>query len=145
MKTLMVCVDFSDKNEKLFMQAKKIASSFKERIILLHACQPNPDFLGYEAGPGFYIEQMDTVYKAEAESLKKMAGKLTAQGYQVEPVFVMGPPAREILDQAQKHHVDMILMGTHGHGQLYNLLLGSVAEEILRKAPCPILMVPMKD
>ncbi|HPS52637.1 MAG TPA: universal stress protein [Phycisphaerae bacterium] len=145
MKTLLVCIDFSDKNEKIFTQAKKIAASFKEQIILLHVCQPNPDFLGYEAGTGFYIDQMDDVYKAEAESLKKMAAKLEHDGYNVLPIFVMGQPATEILDNAKKYRVDMILMGTHGHGHLYNLLLGSVAEEILKKAPCPILMVPMKE
>jgi nucleotide-binding universal stress UspA family protein len=125
--------------------AKKIASSFKERIVLVHVCQPNPDFLGYEAGPGFYIEQMDEVYKAEAESLQKLADKLAKDGFNAQPVFVMGAPGAEILNQAEKFQADMILMGTHGHGQLYNILLGSVAEEILKKAPCPVLMVPMKE
>lgn len=145
MKTLLVCIDFSDKNEKLFSQARKMAGSFKERIILLHVCQPNPEFVGYDAGPGFFVQMMEDVYKAEAASLKKMADKLVAEGYQAQSVFVMGPPAQEILNQAEKFHADMILMGTHGHGQLYSLLLGSVAEEVLRKAPCPILMVPMKE
>ena len=66
--------------------------------------------------------------------------RVTAAGLEGEIAVVHGVPFQEILDTAKKRQVDLIIMGTHGRTGLPHVLLGSVAEKVLRLAPCPVLI-----
>ncbi len=58
-----------------------------------------------------------------------------------ERVIAVGRPFSEITRYAETHRIDLIIMGTHGRGAIEHMLLGSVAEKVVRKAPCPVLTV----
>jgi nucleotide-binding universal stress UspA family protein len=83
------------------------------------------------------------VAELEAAITSDMEGYLsqvTAAGLAGEIVVVHGTPSQEILDTAKRYQVDLIVMGTHGRTGLPHILLGSVAEKVVRLAPCPVLV-----
>ena len=80
----------------------------------------------------------------EADAHKKMEGMLTPpqeEGLAVERMITRGTPFIEIIRTAKEHDVDMIVLATHGRSGLAHVLMGSVAEKVVRKAPCPVLVV----
>jgi universal stress protein A len=66
---------------------------------------------------------------------------LATHGFIVDTAVITGPPARAIVEHASAGHFDLIVMGTHGRTGLSHALLGSVAERVVQKAPCPVLTV----
>ena len=77
--------------------------------------------------------------------LKNLAGPLVAAGISVEPVTLIGLAVDDILEQAAKYNADYIMLGSHGHGALYHLFSGSVVTGILKRAICPVIVVPSKS
>jgi len=77
--------------------------------------------------------------------LKNLAGPLVAAGINVEPVTLIGLAVDDILEQAAKYNADYIMLGSHGHGALYHLFSGSVVTGILKRAKCPVIVVPSKS
>ena len=76
-----------------------------------------------------------------AEALDKIAAKAKDKGLTVRPLMRTGAPAQEIVDLATAEHADLVIMGTHGRGGVSRVLLGSVADRVIRLAPCPVLTV----
>jgi nucleotide-binding universal stress UspA family protein len=74
-------------------------------------------------------------------SMQAYLERVTAGGLEGEIAVVHGIPFQEILDTAKKQQVDLIIMGTHGRTGLQHVLMGSVAEKVVRLAPCPVLVV----
>jgi nucleotide-binding universal stress UspA family protein len=90
------------------------------------------------------------MHDLEAEITRTMEGameRVTAAGLTGDSIVVHGVPFHEIVETAKQHHVDLIIMGTHGHTGLTHVLLGSVAEKVVRLASCPVLVTrqPAKD
>ena len=88
--------------------------------------------------PGDYIEELKT---SEEEPLKKLPASSSDVPEDVVRATRQGPPFLEILRYAKEVDADLIVMGTHGRSGLVQMLIGSVAEKIVRKAPCPVLTV----
>jgi universal stress protein A len=87
---------------------------------------------------------MADLAKLEAEARKKLgevAKSLRAQKLSVETAWTRGTPFLEIIRYARENSIDLIVMGTHGRGFMAHLLLGSVAENVVRQGPCPVLTV----
>ena len=80
--------------------------------------------------------------KKEADqTLSRYVGELREQGLDVESIVREGYPATAIVDEAAAQRADLIVIGTHGLSGLKHLLLGSIAERVVQKAPCPVLAV----
>ena len=140
MKTILVPVDFSDSTPGLIETAKKFAATFGSRVVLLHVSEPEPDFVGFEPGPMAVRQTVARDLKAEhqkVEALKESCGIP-----EVLALHIQGPAIEKILDEATAHGADLIVMGSHGHGAFYELLVGSVTGGVLKDARCPVLVVP---
>jgi nucleotide-binding universal stress UspA family protein len=140
MKTILVPVDFSDVSAKVVETASSLAGAFGSRVILVHVAEPEPQFVGYDPGPlsvrvavagGIHADQ------GRLEALKKKFGAST-----VHALHIQGSIPEEILRLAREHGATLIVMGSHGHGALYHLFVGSVTTAVLKEAPCPVLVVP---
>ncbi|MDD3276556.1 MAG: universal stress protein, partial [Kiritimatiellales bacterium] len=81
-------------------------------------------------------------YKREHEALLSLSARLRASGVNAQAILLKGNAAELILEQAENLDVDMIVMGSHGHGLLRKMLIGSVTEAVLRDALCNVLIVP---
>jgi nucleotide-binding universal stress UspA family protein len=133
--TVLHPTDFSDRSANALPLACALAHDYGARLVVLHVAQPTP--LVY--GEGFVVPDPDEVVRVERERLQDLL--VPVSGIPVERRFVEGDPANRILDVARKIRADLIVLGTHGRTGLKRLLMGSVAEQVVRKALCPVLTV----
>ncbi len=145
MNTILVCVDFSDVTPRVVEQGRELARAFGRPLRLLHVARPEPDFIGYDPGPQTVRTHLAHELRDEHRQLQAMADELRAAGHDVEALLVQGPSIEKIVEEARRLHAAMIVIGSHGHGALYDLLLGSVSEGVVRAAPCPVLVVPARQ
>ena len=142
MKTILAPVDFSDVTRTVVESATGIAKAFQASLYLLHVAPPDPDFVGYEPGPQSVRDTVAGKIRREHHELQELESGVKSKGVDVHALLVQGPTTDKILQEAKRLHVEMIVIGSHGHGALQKLLMGSVAAGILRKVPCPVLIVP---
>jgi nucleotide-binding universal stress UspA family protein len=127
--------DFSPISQAAFRVACALASEHQARLVLLHVLEPpTTAYLGgvLLPEPG---EEVALIRQKLADLAASAPGILTTQ------ILKGGDPARDILQTAGEQHCDLIVMGTHGRGGLLRVLMGSVAEEVLRHSPYPVLTV----
>ncbi len=133
--------DFSGAAERAQAQAVELAGRLRGEVVLLHVCVKAPL---YNEGL-FGTADVDRVYQAQREwaegELTKRVATLREAGLGARWIVRSGMPAEEIVDAAAKEGADMIVIGTHGRSGLPRLILGSVAERVIRQAPCPVLSV----
>lgn len=137
---ILAPLDFSDHATAILDWAVHLAREHKSRLVLMHAYHLPVEFQQME---GAYLPaEFWTQVKTEAEkTLNEHAARIREQGVEVDVLVVEGYPATAIEEAAQARDADLIVIGTHGHTGLKHLLLGSVAERVVQKAPCPVLTV----
>jgi nucleotide-binding universal stress UspA family protein len=142
MKTLIAAVDFSGVTEGVLAAAAELALQQDGHLYLVHVTSAEPDFVGYEPGPEYIrdgaaaeVRELHTRLRALKDGLGLPKDRATA-------LLVDGAPAEKILEEQARLGAGLIVIGSHGHGALHSLLVGSVTDQVLRKAPCPVLVVP---
>lgn len=133
LRTILHPTDFSENSEFAFRVAAALARDYNARLILLHVLAP-PTVI-YGGGP-VPADTWPTVEEAR-EKLRELEGR--TYHVRVESEVMEGDAVDMILRAAEETNSDVIVMGTHGRSALARLLLGSVAERVLRKSPCPVL------
>ncbi|HUU33012.1 MAG TPA: universal stress protein [Vicinamibacterales bacterium] len=142
LKHILVPTDFSAQSKVALRYAMALADRFGACIHLLH-CIQSP-FEQPWAAEIYAVSMADFEKEARRESDVEMATMLSEaerQKYCACVVTETGPPFLNIVNYAQRESIDLIVMGTHGRGAIAHLLIGSVAENVVRKAPCPVLTV----
>ena len=139
---LLVAVDFSTVSEKTYKKAAELAKAFSAKLWLLHIAEPGPGATALKAGPVSVREDQAEQYHREHRELREIADTIRADGIDTSALLVQGPTVEMILKEADRLEADMIILGSHGMGAMYRLLVGSVSEGVLRKATCPVLIVP---
>src|SRR5207247_7313488 len=146
---ILVALDGSEVAEQVLPHVEALGEKFGSRITLLRAILP-PALPLMETPMGLpvtpytaevYVEAAEAERQAASDYLRQVGDRLRKRGFQVEEELQDGPAAAVIVERAGALGVDLIAMTTHGRGGLERLLLGSVAEEVMRKAPCPVLLV----
>jgi nucleotide-binding universal stress UspA family protein len=140
MKTILVPVDFSDVTAKVVETASMLAKAFGSRVILINIAEPEPEFVGYDPGPLTVRVAVTRDLRADQQRLEALKPAFGAA--EVLALHVQGSIPEEILDLAREHEATLIVIGSHGHGALYHLFVGSVAGAVLKDAHCPVLVVP---
>ena len=142
MKTILVPVDFSPVTDAVVQEASALARALPARVVLLTVIQP--PLVVSEYGPlmGDIVEITAAGEKHAAKQLARLEEKLNGQFVKAETVQLTGAPIRLIVDQAKKSGADYIVMGSHGHTALYDLLVGSTTHGVLMRAACPVVIVP---
>ncbi len=142
MKNILVPVDFSDVTTVVVETARKFAAAFQGRLIILNVAEPEPDFVGFEAGPPAVRIATARDYKMERQRLEDIKARLIAGGSDVTALHIQGPIVDKILHEAGEQQADLIVMGSHGHGAFYDLLVGSITQGVIKDAHCPVVVVP---
>ncbi len=155
---ILVALDGSELAEGVLPYVETLAEKFGSSVTLLQAITSPEAFamattttpiMGQPVFP--YQASLDPNELTEAERgaalgyLQKVAESLTAQGLKVGTAEPEGPAAGAILEHARSQGIDLIAMTTHGRGGLGRLIMGSVADEVLRHAPCPLLLIRVSD
>jgi nucleotide-binding universal stress UspA family protein len=140
---ILVPTDFSTTADAALDYARVLAARFGAELRLLHVLEDQ--YLGGSFAGEVYIPEPSNLRAAltkEAEALlAKRVAPLRRESLQVDAAVVVGRSFRAIVDHADEYGADLIVMGTHGRTGIPHLLLGSVAERIVRTATCPVLTV----
>ena len=139
LKKILVPTDFSEQSVKAIRYGTELATKFGAELHLLHAVETLP--IMYGEGGAYLLP--DTVAEVVAATVKHLDElKIdSADELQVIRKVVQGHPFVEIVRYAKNNATDLIVVGTHGRGAVAHMLLGSVAEKVVRKASCPVLVV----
>lgn len=140
MKNILVAIDFSEVTEKLIEKARLQAKCHEAKLWLVHVASPDPDFVGFEAGPQTVRDTRARALHRDHEKLQKYAANI--EGVEAEALMIQGPTSQTIIDQANRLKAELIVIGSHGHGLLFHALVGSVCEGVLKHTDIPLLIVP---
>lgn len=135
---ILYVTDFSESSEYAGQYAISIAGKYGCRIYVAHVVEPFT-----------YADDFGINYGAQLREMEATAGRLLDNavasmkrtGADIEGVLLSGNPSAEIVKFAKDNAIDLIVMATHGRSGVEHILMGSVAEKVLRKSPCPVLTV----
>jgi len=147
---IVAATDFSEDSNLALSYAQELATKFTAEVVVLHVDQPlAPVMMTPELGPAMDIGAMGRIAEEQRmlaqKELDKIAGNLRTSGLKVKSLLKVGSPFLEILHTAQSEVADLIVLGTHGRTGLAHVLMGSVAERVVQKAPCPVLTIRHPD
>ena len=145
MKHALIAVDFSPGAGRVLDVALELARERGLSVSLVHVAPPDPDFVGYGPGPKTVRDTAAQHLRQEHRDLHAQEDRFRAAGIQCHALLVQGFPGDMIVKEAQRLGADLIVMGSHGHGMLRHLVVGSVTDAVLRKTPCPVLVVPTRS
>lgn len=142
MKIILTPVDFSAATARVIEAASELAQAVDGQLVLLHVVQPPMVTSDYGLAMENVQEILAVSEKAASRQLSHLNDQLAKKSLSAKSVQASGVPVATILEQAVKQDADYIVMGSHGHTALYDLLVGSTTHGVLMKAPCPVLIVP---
>lgn len=143
LKHVLVATDFSEPSDAALAYGRELARTFNARLVVVNVID---DILSRAyGGDGFVFSDPALQREVEAGARKQVEALISdedrEQLYAEAVILTSNTAAFAIADYAASHDVDLIVMGTHGRGAVAHLLMGSVAERVVRTAPCPVLTV----
>ncbi|MEP4077908.1 universal stress protein [Haloferula sp.] len=144
MKTIVAAVDFSDSTPVVIDAAVGIAGAYGAQLHVIHVLEPEPAYTAY----GFTPDEFPAMHLFQEEARKRAAKRLEELASPLSDVTVKlieGSPLQGVLDYVKGSGADLVILGTHGHGMVASLLLGSVAEGMVRKAVVPTMIIPVPE
>ena len=142
-RRILIATDFAESAEHALDYATELARTQAAELVLLHVYVELPPY------PEVASAQVAAIYEEQRRwvetALEERARRARGAGLLARPLVRTGSPAGVIARTAEEEGADMVVVGTHGRSGLDRLLLGSVAERVVRLAPCPVLVVKMKD
>ena len=142
MKTILAPIDFSSVTDAVVAQATVLAKSLEARVVLLTVIQPPTLVAEYAPLLQDIAEITAAGEKAAAMKLANLQEKMRDEFVTCETVQLVGAPIPHILAESERTGADYIVMGSHGHTALYDLLVGSTTHGVLSRAPCPVVVIP---
>ncbi len=137
-RNILVPVDFSDCSLEALEYAIQVAKGFDAALLILHVLEP------VSFGLDFTLRQVEERHQMRLRReawLNEVQTACTSQGLKAEHTLIGGTPVDSILTHTHHHVYDLIVMGTHGRRGITHFVCGSVAEALVRRAPCPVLTV----
>ena len=139
---ILVCVDLSESTEIIVNKVEELAKSLSAQVWLLHNAEPAPDVVEFKADPLAARESLARKFHIEHRQIQDLADRMRKAGIDTTALLVHGSTVEAILQEASDVEADLIVVGSHGRGAMYQLLVGSVSEGILHKSPLPVLVIP---
>ncbi len=137
---ILHATDFSRASRPAFAKALALAKRDRARLYLLHVLVPPSPFLGDKL-PSSYLDLQARARRDAERRLAAAVDKVKRAGVRVQAELIAGAPSEEIIRAARRQRPDLIAIGTHGRTGLGRVFMGSVAERVLQRAPCPVLTV----
>lgn len=146
---ILAPTDFSDDSKLALGYAVELAQKFSAEIVVVHVDQALAPVMVSELNPGLDVNTMNRIAEEQRllalRELDQTTARLREQGLKARSLMRVGAPFLEIINSATSENADLIVMGTHGRSGLAHVLMGSVAERVVRKAPCPVLTIRHPD
>lgn len=148
MSAIVVPIDFSDASGRLLEVAGKEALLRGAKLHLLHVIEPAVEVAGFDPDPQMMrlriSQNLDEAGQAETARLKELADGLQGRGVSCDFAVRFGLAPDEIIAAVKEQQADLIVMGSHGRGAIYHIFAGSVVTGVLKRAECPVLVLPLR-
>lgn len=145
-RTVIAAVDFSDHGAQILREALTLARAAGTSLHVIHVAAGEPVLAGYDKEDisSFTRSARAGELTDEHRRVRELAEALTdTTGVDVHPLVIMGPASETLLTAIDELGASHIVLGTHGHGGMHHLVFGSVAQELVRRSPVPVLLVPV--
>ncbi len=140
-KKILFPVDFTMNMEKVLPIVKDMVKAFDAKLYVIHVIRSAEEFVGFEMGTAWYAALEKDLMDGAEKSMRRLVVEQLGDLEGVETQIAVGDVVDEILDYAKKQEIDLIIIGTHGRKGLEKVMFGSVAEGVIKEAPCPVLTV----
>jgi nucleotide-binding universal stress UspA family protein len=142
MANILACIDFDEVAGDVLAAAKRQARAYDAGVVILHVAAPDPEFVGFSAGPQVVRDAEARELRDEHRKLQAMQRDFDEAGLTCKALMVQGSTVEKIIEVAGEEQACLIVMGTHRHSLLRDLLFGSDSRGVLDDAPCPLLLIP---
>jgi nucleotide-binding universal stress UspA family protein len=142
---ILVAVDLSPTSGLVVEAARGIAELTGVSVYILHAVETGPDFILPDLEPEALRARIAREFPKEQQAVEAIASKLQDDGLDATALLVCSPSVNNTLKEADLLEAGLIVVGTHGHGAVYDVLIGSYSAAIIRKSRLPVLVVPVRD
>ncbi len=143
-KNILGLIDFSSVSEDIVSKVGELATVYDAKCWLVHIARPDPEFIGYDVGPKYIREARAEHLWDEHHKLDEYKTRLISSGVNCEVLLIQGELIETIHYEVEKLSIDLIVLGSHGRSMLYELLVGSVCENLLKHATVPLFILPSK-
>jgi universal stress protein A len=140
-RRILAPTDFSELSKQGLQSALELAQAFGAKLLLLHVVEPPPYPVEGIVPSHLGATLLDDLERQASSELDQMLPEAQLSKVDVARRVVVGIPARKIVEVAGEEQTDLIIMTTHGRTGFGHLVMGSVAEKIVRTAPCPVLTI----
>ena len=151
-KRILCPTDFSEPSFEALKAANELAMHFKSNLYVIHVVPPIPVMPPLDYVSVMYAETKEKaeVYKMELvkqseEALKEVLMEKTGDRVGLYPIITHGPVDEEIITLIKEKEIDLVVMGTHGQTGVSHFVFGSIAEKVVRRASCPVMVITGKD
>lgn len=144
MRHIIVPVDLGDFSQRIINYAADFVGDQNIKLHLIHIIPLDVSYVIGDMGMQYIQSAEDTAIASDKAKLRAMTGKLDEKGIVYSIKVEQGIPADIIIEQAEKHNAEMIIMGSHGRGLLYETFVGSVTKDVLQETDIPVLIIPDK-
>ncbi len=138
-KHILLPTDFSEHADHAVNYAIELAQQLQAQLTLIYVIHLTPLVMG-DVGASTLLPYLADLENDAHERMQALLKRVHEKGIQGETAVVQGVPFQTIVDTAASRGIDLIIMGTHGRTGLTHALMGSVAEKVVRLAPCPVLV-----
>ena len=142
---LLICVDLSDSTEVLVKKIEQLCQSLNAKVWLLHNAQPEPDNVAFRVDPIEARESLAKEFHDQHRQIQQLAERFRKSGVEATALLVHGKTIDVILTVATDLDIDVIVIGSHGYGAMYQLLVGSISEGVLHGSNKPVLVIPTHE
>lgn len=144
MKTILVPIDSNKEGDLVANKAIEIAAAFESKVHLVHVTSNEKEQIDEHPDLDYISHNNLSKFEKEMEILNSFKSKFTDAGLLCEVHLLKGKPQEQILQLAEKHHVDLIVLGLINHSAFYKVFVGSVSNEVIKETKVPVLLVPPK-
>ncbi len=145
MKNILVALDLKPSDTLLLDQAEKLAEKFGSKIWMVHIASTDPEFVGYDMGPMYIRDFRAEELRTEHRQLQSYAEDLHKKSFAADGLLIEGSAKEMIQSEVEKLHIDLLIMGNHKHGIIYETFVGHTAYKIIRDIAIPVLIVPLPE
>lgn len=141
MNTILVAIDFSPVTRLLLQAAERVAE-VGTKVYLVHVAAPEPDFVGYSVGPQYIRDDRASELREEHRMMSTYKDELIQKGIDAEALLVGGETVETLMGEIDKLNVELLIIGRRGHSKLFEVIVGSVCNDMIHKLPVPALVIP---
>ena len=141
---LLAAVDLSKASGYVIEAVHRVALATDAEVYVLHTIIPLPGIAGPEFNPVTEQRELSERYLDERDELNELVTQLVDADVNASALMAQGDPVKTILREAERLDAELVVVGSHGHGMMFDALVGSISAGILRKSTIPVLVVPVK-